>query len=208
MKKLNIILCLLLTITLAYSQNNWTESLTGFDTSYNPASVAIDNNNNLFLLGYKFDTNTNKYVSCLYKSTDNANSWTNITPTDLSNLGYAFSINYFNGKLIITGCNKNTSTGTIYISNNTTSNQNSTHSENILVYPNPVQDYLTIKTLNIQTSTIFIEIYDLQGNKFKNYRNSNGEKEHQLYLGNLSSGVFITRIRLDNKSYEYILIKK
>jgi hypothetical protein len=62
----------------------------------------------------------------------------------------------------------------------------------LMVYPNPVKDYLTIVSLNHTLNSI--EIYDVAGNLVttQKYRDN-------LYLGELKSGVYIVKIWNDHK---------
>ncbi|MCO5259642.1 MAG: M60 family metallopeptidase [Crocinitomicaceae bacterium] len=75
--------------------------------------------------------------------------------------------------------------------------------ENIVVYPNPTQDYLTISSfINIDEITIM----DLDGHVVN--QQTIGSKEIQLGIQSLKSGVYLVRIITDKGSVVKKIIKK
>ena len=78
----------------------------------------------------------------------------------------------------------------------------------ISVYPNPVQDYLTIKSPVLKNKNIHIEVFNLQGEKvFYSLAYSVNNEEAKVDLVNLINGIYILRIG-DEYYQEYSKIIK
>ena len=76
--------------------------------------------------------------------------------------------------------------------------------DNISVYPNPVQDRLYIETL---TQTLTIEIYDIYG-RVQNLRNSETQKlRNSIDLSNLKAGIYFVKINTEKGNIVKRIIK-
>jgi hypothetical protein len=73
--------------------------------------------------------------------------------------------------------------------------------ESLMVYPNPVKDYLTIVSQNHTMNNI--EIYDVAGNLVTTQK-----YKENLYLGELKSGVYIIKVWNNHKNIGQIKIIK
>ena len=74
------------------------------------------------------------------------------------------------------------------------------------VYPNPVSDYLTIRSTNrLDFESLKFEFFDLKGNKVVSEQDfSKFELKYSVNMSSLESGVYIMNIQKDN---EYISLK-
>ena len=83
-----------------------------------------------------------------------------------------------------------------------------THTNNISVYPNPIRDYLTLKSSGIGTKDTHVEIFNLQGEKvFYSIATTVHNDEVTVDLVTLTKGVYIIGIR-DDLFLEYRKIIK
>ena len=83
-----------------------------------------------------------------------------------------------------------------------------THTNNISVYPNPIRDYLTLKSSGIGTKDTHVEIFNLQGEKvFYSIATTVHNDEVTVDLVTLTKGVYILGIR-DDLFLEYRKIIK
>ncbi len=89
--------------TSADHGSTWALSMTGFDQSYKPADFVTDSNGDVYLNGYKFDSGIGGYINKLYKSIDQGVSWSEISTTGLTNLGYVNSLEISGNKMILGG---------------------------------------------------------------------------------------------------------
>ena len=78
-------------------------------------------------------------------------------------------------------------------------------SQNINIYPNPVEDHLYIETL---TQTLTVEIYDMYG-RIQNLSNSATQQlGNSIDVADLNSGVYYIRITTDKGEITKLFIKK
>ncbi|OAB78689.1 T9SS type A sorting domain-containing protein [Cochleicola gelatinilyticus] len=75
-------------------------------------------------------------------------------------------------------------------------------SEAVLIYPNPTQDILFIKTPNTQIKTV--EVFDIRGRKVQ----QNSNVIDQLNLSNLKSAVYFVKITTDTETLIKRIIKE
>ena len=76
-----------------------------------------------------------------------------------------------------------------------------------VLYPNPVKDLLVLRLLEIPKSDVNIEILDASGKSVRNVRYSSGKEVLQIPVS-FANGVYIVRIRYDNKEYRKVFIKQ
>ena len=70
----------------------------------------------------------------------------------------------------------------------------------IMVYPNPAQNWFTIKLNNKKSNNdkITIEIYDLYGRKVNETEMPNGENNIRYYVSNWNRGIYFVRVKSGN----------
>jgi len=90
---------------------NWKLSMTGYDQSYSPADFVTASNGDIYLNGVKYDNGINGFVNKLYKSTNQGNSWTEVSTTGLTDLGNVHSITISGNTMILAGMNVNSANG-------------------------------------------------------------------------------------------------
>ncbi len=74
-----------------------------------------------------------------------------------------------------------------------------------VVYPNPASDIVKFEFLNPEQAEIRVDIYDTMGKKVYGDRfDSSNQYDYQVNLSNMSSGIFITKVRIGKK----IMVKK
>ncbi len=80
--------------------------------------------------------------------------------------------------------------------------------EEMLVFPNPAEDIVTLRLENISQSSIDIYIYDLMGRGLYNttIREENGQ--FNLSVNHLSKGIYLVRVKAGGNIYSGKLIKK
>ena len=78
--------------------------------------------------------------------------------------------------------------------------------DQITVFPNPVQDYITVKS-NYSLNDAIISIFDLNGRRVLNYKN--GSDDSIINVSDLSAGEYILRIITSSQDiYSKKIIKK
>jgi hypothetical protein len=75
--------------------------------------------------------------------------------------------------------------------------------EEVLIYPNPTKDFITLQINNEINGKIEIEIYDLIGNLIfsKNFYKNQQLQSFKLDLISQSKGVYNIKIKIDNKQF-------
>lgn len=71
----------------------------------------------------------------------------------------------------------------------------------IVIYPNPTTNYINLKLENLMTFKGFI--YDIKGRQIKSFIN-----EKEIYVGDLTNGIYILKIEIEDKTLTYKLIKE
>lgn len=79
----------------------------------------------------------------------------------------------------------------------------SLQAENIMVYPNPVIDDVTIKVNSLLKSSVNVVLFDVYGNKVNQESIKTGATELKMSLQNLSSGIYFLRLN-DQKVYKMV----
>jgi endoglucanase len=93
---------------------------------------------------------------------------------------------------------------TVLLSNENFDNE--TFNKNVLVYPNPAKNEITISSNIIGTEKSYVEVYDLQGRLVLG--NSIKNQETKLNIESLTNGVYIVKITADNLSTTKKFIKE
>ena len=86
---------------------------------------------------------------------------------------------------------------------------NSIPDETFLIYANPSNDLIYLKSNNRTFNNIYIELFDMQGKCIFNKRLINYTNEYILNVNNLNKGIYFILIRNENINIHYskILIK-
>ncbi len=119
---------------------NWTLSNNGIPVDYNPNDFALALNGDLFLVCDELVNYT--FYPKLMKSTNDGNSWTEVSMTGFGDLQKANSILFSDGTLVISGGSYLTDECCVY-----TSDIYSTIDKNfksVTVFPNPIKNEITI----------------------------------------------------------------
>ncbi len=83
----------------------------------------------------------------------------------------------------------------------------SINAHNILIYPNPVADILTIDFDGITSTEGWIEIFDLTGNKVKAEKFKSSRDKHTFPVNDLPKGVYYLKIQNEQFQYQEKLIR-
>lgn len=141
----------------------------------------------VFLEGYNTITTNNNgsAVFSAYQMTSGQLKYRVCINENLSDSGYVFINNNLNIQV-----------------NFSTTNLTPQRPSNVVIYPNPVTDFLTINTPNLTK----ISIYDLHGQKLIDYTTS--KQTEKLNLSSLKAGIYMLTIETDNKKHTYKLVKQ
>jgi hypothetical protein len=77
--------------------------------------------------------------------------------------------------------------------------------EKVIIYPNPVTDNLFLNIPHNYSSNILFELFDLHGRKIMHFQISNNEP---LSLENITNGMYIYQLRIDEQLHRGKLVKK
>ncbi len=70
--------------------------------------------------------------------------------------------------------------------------------QQMVIYPNPVQDQLYVEFIDVDIKNISFEIYDLMGRNIKaNYKQTQGTNQFILNLGHLTNGVYLLKTKIN-----------
>jgi len=173
--------------------SSWTLSNTGFQQGFNVTDFAITQNGNALAIGTKIVT-TPTYTStpAIYKSTDNGNSWSVISTTGLTNHNYLYNgICSANSTLLMSAAN-NSQDYAVYRSQSVTGIIDVGLIENIIIYPNPTNDLLTV-SIDGQKTILITNINGQTCKSLKTYDNT-------FSLSDLPTGdYFVSIFNQDNK---------
>ncbi|MFW5761666.1 MAG: T9SS type A sorting domain-containing protein, partial [Cyclobacteriaceae bacterium] len=86
------------------------------------------------------------------------------------------------------------------ISTFTAIDENSTYNP-VMIYPNPASNYINLNLENL--TSLEAVIYDLNGRRVKTFIN-----EKEIYVGDLTNGIYILEIKANEKIQTYKLIKE
>ena len=141
----------------------------------------------------------------IIKTSDAGNTWS--VQTAGVSLGEIFYAVHFTNDTIgyVVGTNgiilKTTNGGAAGIEENN-------FSENYFsVYPNPSNDFVTIKLKNIVADKITISLTDLSGRKIKQWNLINAQKEIQLSINDIVPGCYFINVNFQNKFFTQKIIK-
>ena len=70
----------------------------------------------------------------------------------------------------------------------------------LLLYPNPVKDKLTIQFNTVVDDTVKIDIFDMKGQQIYTLKTDLNENKVDLDLSAMSSGVYLVSIEMDTKT--------
>lgn len=152
----------------------------------NPTYLALDSNNNLYI--------SNDYKGQIYKYNL---SQTNLTASlYVDNLGYSNGLAIYNNELYCAIVSQNK---VVKISL-PLGTQDINRDDEILVYPNPTDNYIYVKT---NEKIEKIEIYSIDGKLLlKN------EKENSLDISKLQKGIYLVNVKTGKNAFSRKVIKK
>jgi hypothetical protein len=78
--------------------------------------------------------------------------------------------------------------------------------QRLILYPNPVQDYLYLKVRNINSKDFTCEIYDFTGNLIVQKSKISIEQSH-IDVSSLKEGIYIIQIEIESQFYNFKFIK-
>ncbi|HNG07228.1 MAG TPA: T9SS type A sorting domain-containing protein, partial [Saprospiraceae bacterium] len=86
---------------------------------------------------------------------------------------------------------------------------NDTDNRNVVVYPNPASDYITIEPLESDLGATEIQLTDVAGRVLKSYKLSAGFKQFDVDVSSLASGVYFINVKTEGKRpFTYKVIKQ
>jgi hypothetical protein len=113
--KINIILSvgfILLISTATFCQSIWNiSSMSGYDQTYSPNDLLTLDNGDIYLTSSRYDNTVGGFVNKLYKSSDQGNTWSEISTSGLTDLGNTHSLAFSNNTLVLAGMDVNSANG-------------------------------------------------------------------------------------------------
>jgi len=76
---------------------------------------------------------------------------------------------------------------------------------NISIYPNPVADFLTVKTLLVENTTI--DIVDVAGKLIQSQSSISTNGEYRINMQNVSPGIYFVNVTSGNFNYTSKIVK-
>lgn len=90
----------------------------------------------------------------------------------------------------------------------TVSQSRSSIRENLRVYPNPVTNFLTVEFDANSRGNMILEIVGMEGQVFLSQQVNSGESRTEINVSSLSQGIYICRIRGNNRSSSIQFVKQ
>ncbi len=179
------------------AQNQFCESGDTFEVTIIPSPPA-------FKLGNDTTIANNESITLSMPSGYSDYIWSNGSTNNTLVIDNSFNwINTITGSIIDTGSCTSTDTIMVYIGNVGINNSNK---DNIKIYPNPIDDVLNIKLLELN-SKAKLELYNANGKLVRTAEFST--KEYTLNgLSSLAAGNYFMKITVNNKESQYSIIKK
>ena len=146
----------------------------------------------------------------LFVPTGNLNGWFTqsiILPMDLR--GIAEIDNQFGVKRIIAGgmeAGQTVSRKTLLLEEQFTPGFNELDYQSILVYPNPVQEYLYLDLSHLQTEIIALTIYDSKGRVVQEH--TSFIMNNKFEVVDLNGGIYFGKLNVDGKYYRAKFLKE
>ena len=184
------------------------------------SSVALSDDGNFLAVGAPFnDSNgTSSGEAYLYENTS-GNTWSAVsgifnnsnttadlagTSVSLSENGAFFSIGAFNANNPI---NSNTNTGiaSVFVDSSLLSVKNTELNNTIVIYPNPIIDYLAISSTNNRNITS-IKLSDMAGRVM--YKKIASFTETSINFSNLQTGMYLLELKSDTETIVRKIIKQ
>jgi len=96
----------------------------------------------------------------------------------------------------------------VYYWTETTSTNNISKSDNIEIYPNPCENFATLKFENIDNQVFDIELYNTNGQILYSQKSVSTTNNYQLDLTAFQSGVYVVIFKNNTNQFSKTLIKK
>lgn len=186
----------------------WASSVTGFDNSYVPTDITVLSNGSIYMTCSKYDSGIGGFISRIYNSTDNGNTWIQVPTTGLSTLGNAHMIGVSRNVMILGGGNFNDSDiGEIYTSPLPNVYSDNLNFSQVSIYPNPATDIINVLFSDNQDEIIKVEIYSVLGQKKWTKNIDMQIKELNIPIHDLDKGIYFLVMISDKKQTSYKIVK-
>jgi len=169
-----------------------------FALDFKITGFAVTESNVVYAIG------TQNSSPAIYKSANTGDTWEKVDTTGLFTYNYTFNgIGAVGNTILLSTENKNKNYAVFRFQDRTSIND-LMEADDFKVYPNPFNDFITIKN-NSQSSQKIkgIEILSINGAILKCF-NSNFDK---LNITDLTPGIYILKINTDNKSHLIKVVK-
>lgn len=184
------------------------------------SSVALSDDGNFLAVGAPFnDSNgTSSGEAYLYENTS-GNTWSAVSgifnnsnvaadlagsSVSLSENGAFFSIGAFNADNPINS-NNNTGMARVFVDSSLLSTKDITLNNSIVVYPNPIIDYLAISSTNNRSITS-IKLSDMAGRVM--YQKTASFTETSINFSNLQTGMYLLELKSDKETIIRKILKQ
>ena len=91
------------------------------------------------------------------------------------------------------------------VNDNNEFNQRENNSSNVVIYPNPVKDYISIELHDSNKGNYDIKITDVDGKPLQSFRQVNGKQD--INLKHYTSGLYFITITTNSNCETYKIIK-
>ena len=110
--------------------------------------------------------------------------------------------------LVVTDMNGCIDTSTIFTVTNIVSGISEHFSTNLLLFPNPFSEKMTIKLLNSKDVVLELSLFSPTGKKVRDFNTSSSDNSIVIDRGNLAQGIYMLLIRTENYTSKSKLIIK
>ena len=147
---------------------------------------------NFWQYTYTYDVNNNltSELRLKWNGTTWVNYWQSTYTYDVNNFKKCYTYKYWNS----TGTAINSGDSSIYYFHTITGvNELMAQNENIIIYPNPATDIVTLNINNANNKDLEINIYDITGTLVKSEILK--QNQQKINIGDLSNGVYMVSIK-------------
>ncbi|HEY9178634.1 MAG TPA: T9SS type A sorting domain-containing protein [Flavipsychrobacter sp.] len=184
------------------SGKNWSLSNTGIPSGYSPNDFTILPNGDIYLACSQFVSTS--FAPKLMKSEDSGSTWKEISMSGLTSLQNTNSIQYYAGKLLLSGSNSVSGSYYVFRSELIYSPPTRTLKDNVIldvaIFPNPVSTLLYIENVDCT----YYRVFDINGKILSDGNLSLGL--NSINLSNLPKGEYIIQVKnLTNAMYATVI---